>query len=390
MVLLSITAGQPCDILSPDLTRSEETYSNMVSSPGTLKTFLQTYGPTLTENSARDYTVRNSRTTVTSSSPSLLRYLKGDIDNQGEKTLFDICLGPVSGTKTLQSIVDTFIIPTISRLNNTYTYTFEGGSGRQSPLTDAEIVTIRNKLLEMNIILKEQELYVADQLQPSAKPTSGQESLLYLYKLSTTELTDTQLGRMKTLETKNLQFFSAFFVEYCLYRGRYTNMLDDYFTYFTEKDYTNNAPAMSSDIAMLFQASAGIDENQYAPGTTTSLSQGDLLKCLAYHMACMKTRMNDMIRILNSINQYYSDIFSKIQEAINDGSLRGSSEELKNSIMLLNDSANESKKYLSEAQFRQGVMEYTQEKNRNANILLGLYAFLNVTALAIIFRVANS
>jgi hypothetical protein len=35
-------------------------------------------------------------------------------------------------------------------------------------------------------------------------------------------------------------------------------------------------------------------------------------------------------------------------------------------------------------------MEYNSEKNRYSNILLGLYAFLNIAALATVFQLARS
>jgi hypothetical protein len=40
-----------------------------------------------------------------------------------------------------------------------------------------------------------------------------------------------------------------------------------------------------------------------------------------------------------------------------------------------------------ESAFRQGIMEYTSEKNRYSNILLGIYAFLNIAVIAVIFNI---
>ncbi len=388
MVLLTITSGtDPCNILSKGASGvlKDETFTAMTSN-GILKTFIDTYGNSITSTSQPNNVLA---TGLSDTSSTLVKYLNGTIDRKSNKKLIDICLGTTttSGiapnevkTLTTESIVDTYIISTVrANVASNYTYTYEGGPGNFAILTDAQILSIRNAILNSttsNNLLKESELYNVDELKPTGSPTAGQETLLYLYKLSASELTTSQLDRMKSLETKNLRFFSAFFVEYCLYRKRYNTLLDEYFNYFTQSSYS--APAAGSEIYKLFE------------GNISTATQPALLERIAYHMACLKTRMNDMIRILNSINQYYSEIFAKIQASINDGSLPGSSEQLKNSIMVLNASTNDSKKYLTEAQFRQGVMEYTQEKNRNANILLGLYAFLNITALAIIFRVASS
>lgn len=392
--MLSITSGQdPCSVLNPALigTKTALTYTTgsngiVSTTPGTLKKFIEI------PNSLNTSNVLNTSSTAIGSSLSLIKYLSGGTDNTGAKTFGNIGLRKkdISGNDTgaLLGIVDTYItVPTGIRSIG-YTYTFSSGTGSNAPLTNNEIQTIRDKLLTDKHLLNETELYTENQLKPGASVTSGTESLLYLIKLDKdTPLKDDKLTRKKELETRNLRFFSAFLVEYCFYRVRYTKMLEDYFTTFTQAPASYTTPVTASDttdtVANLFGTTT-------EPPKPTSIQQADHLKILTYHMACLKTRMTDMIRLLNSINEYYNGIFTNIQNAINVGELPGSSASLQGSIQVLNQSTEESKKYMTEAQFRQGAMEYTQEKNRNANILLGLYAFLNLTALAIIFRVSSS
>jgi hypothetical protein len=147
-------------------------------------------------------------------------------------------------------------------------------------------------------------------------------------------------------------------------------------------------PGTGSAAFQLFTGT-GVGENQYTL-VNGALTQQDYLKGLAYHMACLNTRMTDLRRLLAQINTYYAGIFTTIQTQINDGSLIGSNSDLTRKITALNTSSKEANKYLTQAEFSRGVMDYNLEKNRNSNILLGLYAFLNISALAMIFQLSRS
>ncbi len=401
--MLSISNGNPCGILNTDFA-APATYQTIIGgangTKGTLQTFTAAYASKVTTA-----TQVLASTSTAASSPRLVRYLSGEQDGTA-RNFSQICLRVGSTTAgAFEGIVDTYIVGSASKgLNKgaTYTYTSESGLGTKAPLTPQNIDAIRTALLTNGSLLKDTELYVDTQLGSSAPAITSTNlpSLLYLYKLTETELNSNTLPTnnsvtyreySKTLETKNLKFFSAFLVEYCFYRARYEKMLQDYFTIFqmTDTEYTGSTYApITSDIENLMVVGSSSDTGYTAQNNT--IPRANLLTALAYHMACLKTRMTDMIRLLNSINSYYNSTFTTIQNAINSGNLAGSSKSLQESISLLNASTEESKQYMTEAQFRQGAMEYTQEKNRNANILLGLYAFLNVTALAIIFRVASS
>ena len=102
--------------------------------------------------------------------------------------------------------------------------------------------------------------------------------------------------------------------------------------------------------------------------------------------------MVDMKRLLNAINQSYQTIFTNVQTTINSGdaSIIGSNKNVVAATQALSSSAESAEKYLSDAEFRKGIMDYTSEKNRYSNILLSFYAFLNIAALAAIFQLARS
>ena len=204
-------------------------------------------------------------------------------------------------------------------------------------------------------------------------------SLFQIYAIENIEgkLTDAQRSTKNTLECKNLRFFGAFFIEYCYYRSRYSALLDLYFNVFTVATYA--APTVTN----LFGTT---DDTKYTGTVSTTIpSQADYLKVIAYHLACLNTRLVDMRRLLIQINKMYGSYYKQLQDAINGTSgVSGSTTSVFNSLTALQLSAKDTNKYLEEADYRQGVMDYASEKNRYANILLGVYAFLNLSALAVV------
>ena len=322
--------------------------------------------------------------------------------------LQNLVLRPSTNTVP-QTIVDTFIVGS-SGLNKGTGYTYSTNS---NPIvTDTNIWTstdqagdgsiisnpssLLGRLLASGYLITRRELFNPAEFQPGASaPPAGSESLVYLYKLtqdSSSTISSQQGTRKLQLETRNLRFFAAFLAEYCFYRTRYEWLLQKYFDIYTKQAATGanvySPPGTGSAAFQLFTGT-GVGENQYTL-VNGSLTQQDYLKGLAYHMACLNTRMTDLRRLLAQINTYYAGIFTTIQTQINDGSLIGSNSDLTRKITALNTSSKEANKYLTQAEFSRGVMDYNLEKNRNSNILLGLYAFLNISALAIIFQLGRS
>ena len=134
---------------------------------------------------------------------------------------------------------------------------------------------------------------------------------------------------------------------------------------------------------MLFAAQTGSGVNQYA---ASPLTQADYLKGILYHLATLSKRMANLRAILAEVNTYYDSIIQTIRTRINSVSGAGSNTQVQSALNQLRSSAEESKKVLEQRQFMESAMQYTSEKNRYANLLLGLYAFLNIAALAMIFK----
>ena len=304
-----------------------------------------------------------------------------------------------SGT-VYETIVDTYIVgPSPKGLGKTsYTYS----TPTSVILTDLNIwttgddtaisqVSLLGKLIKAGYLLSATDLFAQSQLVPGAtSPASGTESLVYLYKQDQKNaLSVAQTTRKANLEARNLRFFGAFLAEYCYYRTRYEWLLSKYFTLYNTPATGTGAYAASANLAgipTLFSGT-GSGDNQKAGAQPT---QAEMLKALAYQMACLNTRMTDMRRLLSAINTYYNGVFTSIQTTLNDASLVGSNSELTKSIKSLQASASDANGYLSQTEFTKSVMEYNSEKNRYSNILLGLYAFLNIAALATVFQLARS
>jgi len=260
-------------------------------------------------------------------------------------------------------------LPVTSLGKNTYTYS---GHSSFTSISDAELNTLVKKLQDGKYLLQESDLYSS---------TAGSVSLISLYQLSAggTTLSQNQKDTLYEFETRNLRFFAAFLAEYCFYRTRYDWFLTQYFKY-----YSMNSTQFSNDNDK--------DTIRIAVASENPTTQPTLLEGIATQMAKLNTRMIDMKRLLNAINSSYQGIFMSIQTTLNNGGVDvlGSNSNVVAVTQGLSASADNANKYLSDAEFRKGIMDYTSEKNRYSNILLSFYAFLNIAALAAIFQLARS
>jgi hypothetical protein len=265
-----------------------------------------------------------------------------------------------------------------SGLGKSTAYTFSGDSGFTA-FTDTELKDLVTKLQTANYLLKREDLYPVAAVNPT---TANSTALISLFQLVAqgTDLSATQKNSLYELQTRNLRFFASFLAEYCFYRTRYDWFLKQYFKYYTMSgtDFTAD-----SNTTRFYTAFSLVGTNQTQP---------KLLQEIATQMAKLNTRMVDMKKLLNAINQSYQTIFTNVQTTINSGgaSIIGSNANVVAATQALSSSAESAEKYLSDAEFRKGIMDYTSEKNRYSNILLSFYAFLNIAALAAIFQLARS
>jgi hypothetical protein len=303
-----------------------------------------------------------------------------------------------------ESIVDTYIV-SAQGLNKGTSYTFSTPaaplvtpanlwtSGDDSAATPQSLL---GKLIQKGYLLSQSQVYLpTDFAAPGQKaaPQSGSESLVYLYEAQQQNtITPAQKTRVATLEATNLKFFAAFLCEYCFYRTRYEWLLTQYFNIYTQSPTAYSATTNGPFYTNLYGAGRA-----YTPtlaGTTStasSITQADYLAGLSYQMACLNTRMTDMRSLLGVINTYYSGVFTTLQTQLNasGGAAAGSTAALNQSITALSSSAEDASRYLTDQDFKKGVMDYNSQKNRYSNVLLGFYAFLNIAALAAVYQLAR-
>ncbi len=308
------------------------------------------------------------------SSYRVIQFLSGGgIAGSSFGSLGSVVLGSASAPET---IVDSYFISAKPNYATSY----------GSMLGKDDLTKIVQQFQNKGYLLKESDLYIPAQLgNLPTPPAITSQSLIYLYRAEqSSPLSADQIKRKIKLEATNLRFFSAFLAEYCFYRTRYQWLLQKYFDTYKQSTTSFTPPVRGSPAYALFQSGTGSGENQAT--NLSSITQPELLKAMAYQMAIVNTRMTDLRNLLSVVNDEYNRIFQLVQQNINDEKLVGSNADLTKTVKALQDSAKEAKQYMSEAQFAQRAVEYTQEKNRHANILLGLYAVLNIAALAMIYK----
>lgn len=325
---------------------------------------------------------------VANSSSSLIQFLSGGgpaaADKMHDYSKFkDTLLYTGNYVYAGNTIVER-IASALGKTTATYTYPKTGALLLQDSAAAALVwkagddkslapTSILGKLMKDGFLLTQNNIYNAD-------TGANSNSLFYFYSTEQkTALTPAQTAAKVKLEATNLRFYGAFFSEYCYYKSRYELLLAEYFRIYKQTPTTSPAyqPITVNSPQYVLYGSA---ETQFATG-----SQSEYLGVLAYHLACVNTRLTDMRKLLDAINTYYSGVFANLQTAVNaDATTPASTAALQASVLALQNSSKQAKEYLKDEDFRKGVMEYTSEKNRYANILLGFYAFLNLSALAVI------
>lgn len=387
---------------SSDSTRGPLTATNGV--PKTFKSSIQALTPTQINGNILEVP-------ESSSAYSLLKFLSGGSVTGGvdyklltNVLLYDGVIG--TGVRAYKSIVDDYFVP---RLGSTpYTYSTSqrtlitssmmwAPSDKNILKTGGQPTSILGKIIASGFLLKETDIFKEsdfDSTQPL--PVAETETLMYLQSIGNTNnnargitaITTQQIARRTTLEARNPRFFGAWLAEYCYYRSRYNWVMNKFYEIYTKIPY--DPPNITTHPLSVLFAGSGSGPNQYTDATKERLPQSEFLRCLIYHMACLNTRMVDMRFLLGKMSEYYSEVQTVIQNAVNDEKIIGSNDDLTNKINGLNDSASKVQNYITERDFRQGVMNYNLEKNRYANILLGLYAFLNILAVAVIVQIKQS
>jgi hypothetical protein len=185
-------------------------------------------------------------------------------------------------------------------------------------------------------------------------------------------------NKIDMFQNKNKMFYSFFVYEYCYYNTMYNAVLAQYFN-----EYTNITPTSRLPNITYLKDSTGNNVTV----ANTAVAQASRLDGIVITMARINSRLSDMRNLLSAIQDYYSASLQTLQAALNNSTNIGSDSYAQSKIMYLKNQSKGVEQAKDDSVVRQGIMEYTSEKNRYANILLGIYAFLNIAIIAVIFNI---
>jgi hypothetical protein len=247
--------------------------------------------------------------------------------------------------------------------------------------------SFRNLSSVVSIIIANKDLCSSNDIYSTTSFTGSASipglSLTTLYNIrATSNLNSQDLSSVNSnidkYENKNKMFYSAFVYEYCYYNTMYTTLLQQYFN-----EYTSNAPTSRLSNITLLKDSA----NHSCTTAATSADQASRLDGIVITLARVNSRMTDMRNLLTAIQNYYSTAVQTFQTTLNGVGTMGSDTDAENKVTYLMNQSLNVQAAKDDSIIRQGIMEYTSEKNRYSNILLGIYAFLNIAIIGVIFNI---
>ena len=208
-------------------------------------------------------------------------------------------------------------------------------------------------------------------------------SLTTLYRIKATSNLNPQdattiQNQIDLFQNKNMMFYSFFTCEYCYYRSMYTTLLGQYFI-----EYQTIAPTARAFFIEYLKDGTGAPVTQ----AQTIARQTARLDAILITLARVNSRLTDMRQLLIAIQDYYSASVQELQATLNQAGGLGSDTDAQQKVTSLKTQSSLVLNEKDESAFRQGIMEYTSEKNRYSNILLGIYAFLNIAVIAVIFNI---
>ena len=251
---------------------------------------------------------------------------------------------------------------------------------RRTPLTQTNWASIIDAMIVGGDICSSNDIYNTNVYTTSTALSGISLATLYITLASPTLTAADKANinaQINTLQNKNMRFYSFFVYEYCYYHTIYNTLLSQYFL-----EYASPSNASMGGIASIV-TTAGVnvqlDKNANA--------QASRLDAIANLMARVNSRLTDMRHLLVAMQAYYSTTLSRFQTVLTDAGQKGSDQYVEDSIVALKTQYPQVVSVQDESVFRKGIMEYTTEKNRYSNVLLGIYAFLNIAAVAVIFTI---
>ena len=251
-----------------------------------------------------------------------------------------------------------------------------------------QITSIAQQIITAGDLCSSSDIYNTNVYTDSSSVSTL--SLTTLYKtLARSNLTPADISAIQMqidkLQNKNKMFYSFFVFEYCYYNTMYTSLLTQYFNEYSPPSGFTRFP----NIAYLkdSQGVAAVNDYIIGTGTTQATNQSSRLDAIIITLARVNSRLIDMRTLLNALQNYYSASLQTFQQTLNSNGVYGSDADVEAKVTALISQSSDVEQIKDESTFRQGILEYTSEKNRYSNVLLGIYAFLNIAIIAVIFNI---
>jgi hypothetical protein len=171
------------------------------------------------------------------------------------------------------------------------------------------------------------------------------------------------------LEQRNSKFITHVAKEYNFYLCRYKSMLTQYKAVFD----TQTEPTTTT-----FGYMAAITS-----GASPISVRTNTLNNIANRVATVGRKLTLLSALLQKVGETMSGIIDTVSSNTTNSTA------LTNAIQALNNSA-PTADAVAQLEAQRRALQYTQEKNRFSNLYLGIYAFLNITALAVLLHIASS
>lgn len=182
--------------------------------------------------------------------------------------------------------------------------------------------------------------------------------------------------RQADIEQKNKKLLNHIVIEYRFYFCRFNALLNTYATVFSSR--INNLPNGSLNGV----TNATVPQNLFRNATGQLSRQQATLQAIQEQIIILNKKLQNLARLVTEIGNSSLQLIQTFRT--NDTT----NADLTRAIESLNSSAVTTQ--IQDLETKRRAIEYTKEKNRYSNLYLGLYAFLNISALAIILHIATS
>jgi hypothetical protein len=232
---------------------------------------------------------------------------------------------------------------------NSKTYSYSTGKSGLVPiyatfLTSSSVSAIISDLKSKKIILS----------------SSDYDKLIQIYQ-DEAKGNATSQGERAELEGRNSKFLKHLNYEYCFYYRLYTLLLNKFFTILQ----TSTLPAA-----------------QQFTETTINITGITSKDILIQKIQALNAKLTKITQVVNAIAADAQSMWQAKKSLLAD-----SNTSLKTSIDRLNASSQVAS--INSLETQRKAIEYTREKNTSVNMTLAIYAFLNISALAIILHIAT-